>query len=71
MNKRKIIFLISVLFIQLALIWPIYPLFGNARPFILGLPLSFFWMIVVLTAAFLLVLWYYLTDTKHSKSQNG
>lgn len=64
MTRRKLVFVVGLLLVQLALIWPIYPLFSGARPFILGLPLSFFWLIVVLVCAFGLLLWYYLTDPK-------
>ncbi|MDZ7773878.1 MAG: hypothetical protein U5K31_14225 [Balneolaceae bacterium] len=64
MSRRKIIFVIGLVLVQLALIWPVYPLFSGARPFILGLPLSFFWLIVVLCCAFGLLLWYYLTDPR-------
>lgn len=64
MTKRKIIFLIGFLIIQLSLIWPIYPLFSAVDPMILGLPLSFAWVIFVLLAAFSLLLWYYLSDPK-------
>lgn len=69
MNRRKIIFLIGFLLIQLSLIWPIYPLFAGTYPFILGLPLSFAWIIFVLFAAFFLLLWYYLTDPEKTSTQ--
>ena len=70
MSRRKIFFLISLLVIQLCLIWPVYPLFSDIRPLVLGLPFSFAWVIFVLLAAFALVLWYYLTDpeVKQAKS---
>lgn len=69
MTKRKIIFLIGLLFIQIGLIWPVYPLFSDIYPLILGLPLSFAWVIAVLFAAFFLLLWYYLSDPK-KKNEN-
>lgn len=64
MSKRKVIFLVGLLIIQLSLIWPIYPLFSTVEPMILGLPLSFAWVVFVLIAAFSLLLWYYLSDPK-------
>lgn len=70
MNKRKIIFLISAVIIQLALIWPVYPIFSSTHPFVLGIPFSFFWIILILVAAFLLVLWYYLTDTESKSTEH-
>lgn len=66
MTKRKIFFLIGLLIVQLSLIWPVYPLFSDIYPLILGLPLSFAWVIAVLFAAFFLLLWYYLSDPKES-----
>jgi hypothetical protein len=68
MTTRKKVFIILFLAIQLGLIWPVYPLFADLHPFILGLPLSFFWVIFMLVSAFLLLLWYYLTDpeTEHT-----
>jgi len=69
MSKRKTIFLIGLLFIQLGLIWPVYPLFSDIYPLILGLPLSFAWVIVVLFAAFFLLLWYYLSDPQRNDEQ--
>lgn len=67
MTKRKIFFLIALLVIQLSLIWPVYPLFSHIYPLILGLPLSFAWIIFVLFAAFFLLLWYYLSDPDKTK----
>lgn len=70
MTQRKKIFIIALLSIQLALIWPVYPLFSGIYPLILGLPLSFAWVIVSLLAAFFLLLWYYLTDPKEENGLN-
>ncbi len=70
MTKRKAIFLGIFLLIQLALIWPVYPLFSDIYPLILGLPLSFAWVVGVLICAFLLLLWYYLSDPIH-REQKG
>ena len=40
----------------LALIWPVYPTFGTIRPLILGIPLSLFYVVVLLVAGFLALL---------------
>jgi len=64
MTKRKVIFLVIFIILQLGLIWPIYPLFSGIYPMILGLPLSFAWIIGMLLGCFFLLLWYYLTDPK-------
>lgn len=62
MKRKKIIFLLLLLGIQMALIWPVYPLFSSIDPMILGLPFSFIWVILMLFCAFFLLLWYYLND---------
>lgn len=62
MNLRKKIFLGLLLIIQLSIIWPGYALFSDIYPMILGLPLSFAWIVAMLLAAFFLLLWYYLND---------
>jgi membrane protein implicated in regulation of membrane protease activity len=67
MSRRKITFLILLLFIQLGVIWPGFALFADIYPMILGLPLSFFWIIVMLLSAFFLLLWYYLSDPSHKQ----
>lgn len=36
----------------LALIWPIYPLAGHIRPYVLGLPFSFAWVVGWLVVMF-------------------
>lgn len=71
MNQRKKFFLFGLLVVQLSVIWPIYPLFSDIYPLILGLPLSFAWVILVLLSAFFLLLWYYLSDPKKVESQSG
>jgi len=62
MSRRKIIFAGGLLLIQLCLIWPVYPVFSDIYPLVLGIPLSFAWVIFALLAAFSLLLWYYLTE---------
>ena len=71
MSKRKIIFLVGLLIIQLCLIWPIYPMVSTIEPMILGLPFSFAWVVIVLIAAFSLLLWYYLSDPKINDEAEG
>ena len=39
-----------------ALIWPVYPRFADARPLILGMPLSLFYVAVWLVICFLALL---------------
>lgn len=67
MGTRKKIFLALLLIIQLSIIWPGFTLFDDIYPLILGLPLSFAWIIAMLLSAFFLLLWYYLSDPKHKQ----
>jgi len=69
MSRRKKIFLTLLLVIQLGVIWPVYALFDGIYPIILGLPLSFAWIVAMLLSAFFLLLWYYLSDPAHKESQ--
>ncbi|SMO40654.1 hypothetical protein [Fodinibius sediminis] len=68
MTLRKKIFLGLLVTIQLALIWPIYALFGDVHLMVLGLPLSLAWIIAMLFASFFLLLWYYWTDPSRTSS---
>jgi hypothetical protein len=61
-RTRRLVFLSVLILGLLSIIWPIYPLFGDIRPFILGLPLSFAWPIIWLVIIFLALLFLYRTD---------
>lgn len=69
MSSRKKIFLSLLVIIQLAIIWPVYSLFDGIYPLILGLPLSFAWIVAMLLSAFFLLLWYYWSDPAHKESE--
>jgi hypothetical protein len=69
MTTRKVIFLVIFIILQLGLIWPVYPLFSGIEPMILGLPLSFAWIIGMLLCCFFLLLWYYLSDPELKSNQ--
>lgn len=45
-----------------ALIWPAYPLARGIHPYILGLPLSFAWVVGWLVVVFVALVFYYRTD---------
>ena len=47
-----------------ALIWPVYGIFGGARPLVLGLPLSLFYVAAWLIASFLVLLALYLYEER-------
>jgi cbb3-type cytochrome oxidase subunit 3 len=69
MSFRKKLFLILLLIIQLGIIWPVYTFFDEIYPMILGLPLSFAWIVAMLLSAFFLLLWYYLSDPEHKNTK--
>lgn len=46
----------------LALLWPLYPVFGSIEPYILGFPLSFAWVVVWLVVAFVALVLYFRHD---------
>ncbi|RNC85806.1 MAG: hypothetical protein ED557_03255 [Balneola sp.] len=63
-RKKRALTLVTVLFfLQLCLIWPIYPLFSSPTPQILGFPLSIIWVILILVCSFSAVLIFFLKDT--------
>lgn len=46
----------------LALIWPVYPFAGSIRPYVLGLPFSFAWVVSWLVVMFVALVLFYHTD---------
>ncbi len=54
-------------FALLALIWPIYSLFGGIRPMILGMPLSLFYIVTVIVVVFLVMLTLFLWESKNDR----
>lgn len=71
MRSQKIIFLVLLSIIQLSIIWPVYSLFSGIYPMILGLPLSFAWIVAMLFASFFLLLWYHWRDSAHNHSRTS
>lgn len=55
-------FLLVSVIAGLALIWPVYPLAADIRPYILGLPLSFAWVVGWLVVMFVALILLYRTD---------
>jgi len=55
-------FLVVTVLSGLALIWPVYPLAADVRPYILGLPLSFAWVVAWLVVMFVALVLLYRTD---------
>ncbi len=58
---------LTVVFILIAfaaLVWPIYGLFGNERPLLLGMPQSLFYVACWLVASFVVLLALYLHEER-------
>lgn len=63
-SRRPIVlvFLMTGVISGLALIWPVYPLAADLQPYILGLPLSFAWVVGWLIIMFTALVLLYRTD---------
>ena len=63
-TKRKRTFVVVLLLglVQFSMIWPIYPLFASATPLILGFPLSFAWVILMVICSFSILLWFFINE---------
>ncbi|MFQ5743526.1 MAG: hypothetical protein ACE5HV_08045 [Acidobacteriota bacterium] len=68
-SERRIYKAVTFIFIGifLAFMWPIYLYFDRIRPFVIGLPLSLFYLIVLLLVSFLTLLGLYLWESRHDK----
>lgn len=62
MRRSRLYFTLAIGFIAAMLVWPGFTLFAQARPFILGFPLSFAWVIGGVLATFLSLLLLYRSD---------
>ena len=51
-RRRRLLFLAVYILAAALLIWPVYPMFSGIEPMILGLPLSFAWVILALLVMF-------------------
>lgn len=59
LRRAKWIFAAIVLVTAAGITWPVYPRFSGIRPMILGLPLSFAWIIAWLVVVFAAFVWLY------------
>ena len=53
-GERRLYGAVTIYFcaVAAAMLWPVYPLFSRARPLVLGLPLSLFYLTVLLLGSF-------------------
>lgn len=59
---NRLLFVCVMILALLSVMWPGYPLFASAEPFILGLPLAFAWIAAWVVISFLAMLGLYLSD---------
>jgi hypothetical protein len=63
-RRRKGLLALLVVVAAVCLNWPVYPWFAGIYPQILGLPLSFVWVILWQGVVFLALAWLYRTEGK-------
>lgn len=63
-RRRRVYAVAIVYFVAafIAMVWPVYPLFSRIRPLVLGLPLSLFYLVTVLSVSFFVLLGLYLWE---------
>lgn len=61
---NRIIFSIVMILATLSVVWPGYPLFASPTPLVLGLPLSFAWIILWVVISFIAMLALHFSDNK-------
>jgi len=60
-SRGLAIFFVAVF---LFMIWPVYPLFSRIHPIFLGVPFSLIYLIVILAVSFLVLLGFYLWESR-------
>ena len=58
---RAVVLYFIVVF--LAMMWPVYPVFSKISPMLLGIPLSLFYLVVLLLLSFIVLLSLYLWES--------
>ncbi len=62
LRRAKLLFVGVVLTAAMALVWPVFSWVAGPRPFVLGLPLPFAWVILWLSIVFAALVWLYRTE---------
>lgn len=65
-GPRRVYLAATVFFVAVfvALVWPVYPNFASVRPFVLGMPFSLVYVVILLVAAFGALLGLYLWEDR-------
>ena len=67
-RANRFFILIMAFLASLSIMWPGYPLFADVEPFILGVPLSFAWIILWVILMFIALLLLYFSDNKEEET---
>lgn len=70
-TERLVYGAVTLIFVAtfFATMWPIYPFFSRIRPFVLGVPFSLFYLIVLVVLCFGSMLALYLWEDRKGKLQ--
>ena len=71
-SKQAFVYKIVASFFVLvlgAMMWPIYPFFSRIHPMIFGMPFSLFYLIILITISFFVLLGLYLWESRESESR--
>jgi hypothetical protein len=68
-GERRVYGAVTAIFVGafLASMWPLYPLFSRVRPFVFGIPLSLFYLLVLLLVCFFSLLALYHWEARHRR----
>ncbi len=70
-RRRRVVVALVVLAAAVALIWPVYPLFGSVYPLVLGLPLSLAWVVLWLAVVFGALMWLFRSEERDGGPQTA
>lgn len=61
-KRFQTVYLITICVLFLTVLFPVYQIANKPYPIILGLPFSFFWVVLWIVITFLIVLFFYFRD---------
>ena len=72
-RQRRVYGAVTVFFLVVfvAMMWPVYALFSGFRPFVLGMPLSLFYVVAWLVASFLVLLGLFAWEGRAERLHDG
>ncbi|WP_085523166.1 DUF3311 domain-containing protein [Tuberibacillus sp. Marseille-P3662] len=68
-KRFQVLFTVVSLLTFLPLIFPIFEIVNTSTPIILGLPFNFFWVVIWIITAFILIVLLYLIDPDNKKKE--